>query len=562
MTVDPRLFAPFDMAGSYAQGQQFRAAEEDRKFRLGDLMQRQQQQERENAQQRVARTAPYAARARQLPADQRRAFMEQARPSLRALGWSDEELNGFDLTNDAALEALAAGGQTVEQINQQGQAVDWVTIPGVGVLPTDPRTRLPIDIGARMQGQVSAQPQPAPASPPGTPQAQAPPTATPTASYATGVASTLAAGGLPAPVIAGILANGHYESGGWNISNSGDQGTAHGAFQWRNERADNFRRITGADPRSATPEQTAQFVMWELQNPEQAGMTREQAQAILSARTPQEAALLFSRHYERPNARMANNGRRVALAAQYAQGAAGAPASAPVASDQGQGSSLFRQLDPYIIRAPPQPPAGYRANPDGTFSAIPGGPGDRTYERGRDTQTDARAARQEIGTVLQQFRSDPDVRAWRQARTSALQMRTLGRSGTAADDMAMIFSFMKVLDPASTVREGEFAQAQDTAGIPDRIRNYYNRAQTGNRLNPNQRADMIRTAERLYAERSGVYNELAQNYRDQLLAMDVPPAQVGRMVQLARAGQSRGGQAQQPRRAGRTSTGVRWRVVQ
>jgi hypothetical protein len=36
---------------------------------------------------------------------------------------------------------------------------------------------------------------------------------------------------------------------------------------------------------------------------------------------------------------------------------------------------------------------------------------------------------------------------------------------SAAGDLALIFNYMKMLDPGSTVREGEFATAQDSAGV-------------------------------------------------------------------------------------------------
>ncbi len=58
---------------------------------------------------------------------------------------------------------------------------------------------------------------------------------------------------------------------------------------------------------------------------------------------------------------------------------------------------------------------------------------------------------------------------------------------TAAGDLALIFNYMKLLDPGSVVREGEFATAQNTAGVPDRVRNTYNRLLSGERLNPTQR---------------------------------------------------------------------------
>ena len=46
---------------------------------------------------------------------------------------------------------------------------------------------------------------------------------------------------------------------------------------------------------------------------------------------------------------------------------------------------------------------------------------------------------------------------------------------SAAGDLAMIFTYMKILDPTSVVREGEQATAQNAAGTPERIKNIYNR---------------------------------------------------------------------------------------
>jgi len=60
---------------------------------------------------------------------------------------------------------------------------------------------------------------------------------------------------------------------------------------------------------------------------------------------------------------------------------------------------------------------------------------------------------------------------------------------TGAGDIALIFNYMKMLDPGSVVREGEFATAQNSAGIPTSIVNLYNRAINGTRLTDQQRLD-------------------------------------------------------------------------
>lgn len=70
---------------------------------------------------------------------------------------------------------------------------------------------------------------------------------------------------------------------------------------------------------------------------------------------------------------------------------------------------------------------------------------------------------------------------------------------TAAGDMSLIYGFMRMQDPGSTVREGEFATAQNAASVPDQVRNMYNRAISGQRLNPNQRNDFINSAGRIYS---------------------------------------------------------------
>lgn len=105
--------------------------------------------------------------------------------------------------------------------------------------------------------------------------------------------------GYSEPVIAGILANAQHESS-FDPTRSGDNGSAHGFFQHRNERVENFQRVIGVHPSRATPEQAAKFVDWELRNPKAAGMTPEQAARIRNAKSPAEAAMMFQQFYERP----------------------------------------------------------------------------------------------------------------------------------------------------------------------------------------------------------------------------------------------------------------------
>ena len=69
---------------------------------------------------------------------------------------------------------------------------------------------------------------------------------------------------------------------------------------------------------------------------------------------------------------------------------------------------------------------------------------------------------------------------------------------TGPGDISLIFNFMKMLDPSSVVREAEFATAANSSGIPDAIRNLYNKALNGERLTKNQRKTMTKQTEKIW----------------------------------------------------------------
>lgn len=72
-----------------------------------------------------------------------------------------------------------------------------------------------------------------------------------------------------------------------------------------------------------------------------------------------------------------------------------------------------------------------------------------------------------------------------------------GKLQTGAGDMGLVFSYMKMLDPGSTVREGEYANAQNSGGVDEKFRNLYNAVAKGQILSPGQRADFLKAAETL-----------------------------------------------------------------
>jgi len=69
---------------------------------------------------------------------------------------------------------------------------------------------------------------------------------------------------------------------------------------------------------------------------------------------------------------------------------------------------------------------------------------------------------------------------------SALQ-KVLSAPNDPSGDLAKVFGIMKILDPGSTVREGEQATARDAAGVGERMFNIYNQVVKGDSLTPEQR---------------------------------------------------------------------------
>lgn len=117
-------------------------------------------------------------------------------------------------------------------------------------------------------------------------------------------------------------------------------------------------------------------------------------------------------------------------------------------------------------------------------------------------------------------------------------VQAAAKDPSAGGDMALIFSFMRILDPNSVVREGEFATAQNAAGVPDRVVNLYNRLLNGERLNPTQRADFVNQARKIYEEQRGQADVLESTYRDMAKRYKLNPDNV--VIPLGREPGQRG----------------------
>lgn len=93
-------------------------------------------------------------------------------------------------------------------------------------------------------------------------------------------------------------------------------------------------------------------------------------------------------------------------------------------------------------------------------------------------------------------------------------VQTSTKDPSAAGDLSLIFAYMKMLDPGSTVREGEFANAQNSGSIPETIRAKYNKAISGERLTQSQRNDFLNRASKIYTQSAKTQQKLVTQYAD------------------------------------------------
>lgn len=120
---------------------------------------------------------------------------------------------------------------------------------------------------------------------------------------------------------------------------------------------------------------------------------------------------------------------------------------------------------------------------------------------------------EEVDKFRKEFSGIPAVKAFSEQSQAFGRIVASAENPSAAGDIALIFNYMKLLDPGSVVREGEFATAQNAGGVDDQVINIYNRLLTGERLNDEQRADFVNRAGGIYDNASQVYSGIEDQFR-------------------------------------------------
>jgi hypothetical protein len=136
---------------------------------------------------------------------------------------------------------------------------------------------------------------------------------------------------------------------------------------------------------------------------------------------------------------------------------------------------------------------------------------------------------QRIAGIANQLRGDymTDSKAFRDQTQAYNTIQSVG-SGSAVDDLALIYGVMKLYDPGSTVREGEFANAANASGVPGWIRNLYNQAQgkPGYALRADTRKQFLDQSQALYERALQQHEQLVGDYSNKAHLSGIEPERV------------------------------------
>lgn len=197
------------------------------------------------------------------------------------------------------------------------------------------------------------------------------------------------------------------------------------------------------------------------------------------------------------------------------------------------GAGMFSKKDgsPIVINNKPEKPAGpesilgkLRADLDAGLIDLP------TYNKmlAKETNIPATGPQFNPTEIEKGLRGEFDAKTkdFGLVRDAFSKITKVADDPSPAGDISLIFSYMKMLDPGSTVREGEYATAQNAGSIPNTVWARYNKAVAGETLTPPQREDFVSQASNIYESQLGQYNNDYERYTALARGYSVKPENV------------------------------------
>lgn len=143
-------------------------------------------------------------------------------------------------------------------------------------------------------------------------------------------------------------------------------------------------------------------------------------------------------------------------------------------------------------------------------------------ERAAAAAKAATAAKPEdVGQLRKEYNSQ--ATPFVNVRDAYSRLTAAGEAKTPAQQMSLVFSYMKMLDPTSAVRETEYANAENARGVPVAIQNLWNKVKDGQFLAPSQVEDFRKQAADLYKGAEDNYARTHDFYRQQAVDAGMSP---------------------------------------
>lgn len=120
------------------------------------------------------------------------------------------------------------------------------------------------------------------------------------------------------------------------------------------------------------------------------------------------------------------------------------------------------------------------------------------------------------------IRNDPDVKDFVQIRDGYERVKSGSSLGSGPGDIAVIFGYMKMLDPSSVVRETEFDTAESAIGYAQKVLNIPSKFISGTRLTPEGRKFFVTAAQKLYETKKVNYDNASSFYEESAGAYGIP----------------------------------------
>ena len=189
-------------------------------------------------------------------------------------------------------------------------------------------------------------------------------------------------------------------------------------------------------------------------------------------------------------------------------GGRGAGLAAPMPAPAGAPGAVAAPTVPGAAPRAPAAPAAGAAAPTGPQPIIPGT--GKAFGNEKDLRSEFTAQAKPFVELAQAYQ----------------KIETAAKNNTSAGDIALIYGFMKVLDPGSVVREGEFATAANAGGVADSVRNMYNRALNGQRIGENIRNDFLGQARNIIESQRVLSDDMIERYKNVAQNYKLDPNQV------------------------------------